>query len=973
MKKISLLSCFVVLFPLAAVALADEVRFNRDIRQILADKCYRCHGPDEKTRESDLRFDLEEAVFQDRDQPVIVRGKPDQSELVRRITSTDPDIHMPPPDAKKPLTDREKTLLQQWIAEGAKWEGHWAFIPPRRVDVPAIPGQPELGAIDCFVRRRLDRENLSPSPVADPVTLTRRLHFDLTGLPPSPAEVDAFAKDPSRAAYEEMVNRLLDSKHFGERMAIYWLDVVRYADSNGYHSDEARAIAPFRDYVIDAFNQNKPYNEFVIEHLAGDLLPDATPEQQIASGFNMLLQTTNEGGAQAKEYLAKYSADRVRNTSSIFLGITMGCCECHDHKFDPFTQKDFYSFAAFFADIQEKGVGNPPAYPVRTPEYDARLRDVETRIAERTAELNTASAELEKEQLAWEQSLNPGSKSSLTLQPWQVIGPFTAASFDDAHTKAFPPETEIDLTKTYGDLKWQQNDKFVDGQIHNLVGDNSATYLYRVIKSGSNMPLELSLGSDDGIRVWLNGTQVLDQKVLRGVAPDQNKLTVNLVAGENRLLLKVSNGSGGYGFYFNPIQTGLPQKVVNALQVPAAERNDQQKRDIADYYRSISPSLKSIRDEITKLEEEKKQIHSALPKTLMTKAGNPRTIRLLNRGNWMDDSGPEMMPAIPARFGALDNGDKRATRLDLANWIVDPSNPLTARTYVNRLWKLFFGHGIATPLDDLGAQGTDPTHPELIDWLAQELIDSGWDTKHMVRLMVTSHAYQQDSRMTEELKLRDPYNKLYARQSRFRLDAEIVRDNALAISGLLVDRVGGPSVKPYQPNGYWRHMNFPKRSWKADPDDNIYRRGLYTWWQRMFLHPSLLAFDAPSREECTVERPRSNTPQQALVLLNDPTYVEAARTFAERILREGGADTGARLDWAYRQAVSRSPRPTETAVLNQVHQAHLAHYHENLEAAKKLIATGRRPVPADIAADELAAWTSVARVILNLHETISRM
>jgi hypothetical protein len=617
------------------------------------------------------------------------------------------------------------------------------------------------------------------------------------------------------------------SPHFGERMAIYWLDVVRYADSNGYHSDEPRQIAPYRDYVIAAFNDNKPFDQFVVEQLAGDLLPDATLPQRVASGFNMLLQTTSEGGAQAKEYLAKYSADRVRNTGTIFLGATMGCCECHSHKFDPYTMKDFYSLAAIFSDIQEQGVGNPPAYPLITDADRKKIQKLDQQLKELRDTAQTETPELAAAQEAWEAS--DGAKAE-----------------------------------------------------------------------------------------------------------------------------------------------GLPEKVAAALKIPAGERSDDQKRELAAHYRSIAPALQSVRDQIAKLEQEKKQLEDSFPRTLMTVSGKPRTIRLLPRGNWMDESGPEMEPAVPEFLGRLDVTDRRVTRLDLANWIVDPNNPLTARTYVNRLWKLFFGRGLALPLDDLGAQGTPPTHPELLDWLATEFVESGWDVKHMVRLMVLSATYRQDSRCPQTLAAADPYNLYYARQSRFRLDAELVRDNALAISGLLAPEIGGRSVKPYQPDGYWQHLNFPTRTWQQDSGDNLYRRGLYTWWQRMFLQPSLLAFDAPSREECTVERPRSNTPQQALVLLNDPTYVEAARTFAARIIAEGGVSLDDRLNWAYRHALSRDVRKQEMAELTKIYERHLTDYRGNVEDAKRLIAVGASATPGDLDPAELAAWTSVARVILNLHETITR-
>ncbi|MCA9262915.1 MAG: PSD1 domain-containing protein [Planctomycetales bacterium] len=830
---------------LTASTWGDTIDFDRDVRPILSNHCYACHGPDENTREADLRLDARDHVFADPATAVIQPGKPQESELVRRILADDPDVRMPPANSKKSLSPAQIDILSRWVAEGATWQTHWAWTRPVRPPVPQLtatrlestPSQDVREAtspsndIDFFIQSRLQSAGLTPSPPADRVTLIRRLSFDLLGLPPSPADVERFVSDTDPLAYEHLVDRLLNSAHYGERMAMYWLDVVRFADSNGYHSDEPRQVAPYRDYVIAVFNGNKPYDQFVIEQLAGDLLPDATLEQKVASGFNMLLQTTNEGGAQAKEYLAKYSADRVRNTGSIFLGVTFGCAECHNHKFDPFTMKEFYSFAAFFADIQEQGVGNPPSYPVATTEQLEHLRELDEQIASLRDQIDNADTpELQVAQQSWETSLQGNQEGNAVMPP----------------------------------------------------------------------PI----------------------RAILAVTPDQ--------------------------------------------------RSETQREELAKHFRNLTPLLAPLREQRTRLETARQAYDRSIPRTLMTVAKEPRPIRVLPRGNWMDDSGPLVSPAVPSFLTSLDASSRPPTRLDLARWIADRQNPLTARAFVNRLWKLFFGQGLAQPLDDLGAQGTAPSHPELLDWLAVEFQESGWDVKHVVRLIVTSATYRQTADPTRLLKERDPYNRLYARQSRFRLDAEMVRDNALAISGLLASDVGGPSVKPYQPAGYWSHMNFPVREWSADTGRDLYRRGLYTWWQRMFLHPSLLAFDAPSREECTVERPRSNTPQQALVLLNDPTYVEAARAFAERILASDAATVDERLRWAYHQALSREPRDSELTVLRAVRDQDAQQYAHDQEAARQLIAIGASQPRAEVDAAELATWTSVARVILNLHETITR-
>jgi Protein of unknown function (DUF1553)/Protein of unknown function (DUF1549)/Planctomycete cytochrome C len=767
-----LLPCIVFGIVTVNASAAAPISFNRDIRPILADKCYACHGPDKNQRKANLHFDTEEAARADLGgRRAIVPGKVDESELVRRITAQD-KTHMPPEKFGKKLSREQIDLLTRWIEEGAKWEKHWSLIAPQRQELPvAFDVKWNKNPIDHFIHDRLRREDLLTVLLleADDRTLIRRLSFDLTGLPPSPEAVDIFFADKSPQAYEKLVDRLLASPHFGERLALYWLDQVRYADTGGYHSDNHRDISLYRDYVIDAFNKNKPFDQFTIEQLAGDLLPSATLETRIASGYNRLLMTTEEGGAQAKEYQAKYAADRVRNVSTVWLGTTLGCCECHDHKFDPFATKEFYRFAAFFADVKEKAVGRQDQDKLPSDEQAAQLK-----------KLNEQIAEVQK-------------------------------------------QTQTDETKK----------------------------------------------------------------------------------------------------------------------------------------------------KLAELQKKKADLEKMIPATLLTTAVSPRVMRVLPRGNWLDDSGEIVTPGVPASLPPLKLQGEQATRLDLAKWLVAADQPLVARVFVNRLWKLMFGQGLVKTLDDFGSQGAWPTHPELLDWLAVEFRESGWDVKHLLKLIVMSRTYRQSAEMDEKLKQRDPYNYLLARQNRFRLDAEMVRDNALAVSGLLVRKVGGASVKPYQPAGYWAMLNFPKREWQNDAGEGLYRRGLYTYWCRTFPHPSLIAFDAPSREECTVERPRSNTPLQALVLLNDPIYVEASRIFAERILK--GADTTEkRIAFAYRQALNRQPLPEEIEVLAAMIEKHWKQYQADKAAATALLSVGDRAAATDLDPAELAAWTSAARVLLNLHETITR-
>ncbi len=770
--------------PLRAMA-ANDVEYNRDIRPILSDKCFFCHGPDPKHREADLRLDVEESAKE----WVIIPGKTDESELVRRMTSPDSSERMPPEESGKKLSAKEIDLLKRWIAQGAKYQPHWAYVPPKKSPAPKVKNQAwPVNWIDHYLLARWENEGLKPSPDADPVTLIRRLSFDLTGLPPMPAEVAAFVKDPSESAYEAIVDRLLASDHFGERMAVYWLDLVRYADTVGYHGDQDHNISPYRDYIIDAFNDNLPFDEFTREQLAGDLLPDSTIDQKIASGYNRLLQTSHEGGVQPKEYLAIYAADRVRNVSNVWMGATVGCAQCHDHKYDPYTAKDFYSLAAFFADIDEA------------------------------------------------KHFKVGSNALPTARP---------------------PEIKV------------------------------------LTKRERNQIAEL-------------------------------------------------------------------EEQVGSLKSQLAEASPSRQSDVERL--------------IAEREQEIEDLRKNARMTMISVSIKPRTMRLLPRGNWLDDSGPIVEPAVPEFLGPIKTDHSRKTRLDLANWLCDSKSGaggLTSRMFVNRLWYLFFGVGISASLDDFGGQGEPPAHPELLDRLAVQFHDGGWDVKKIIKQIVMSRAYRQSSIASIDLVSKDPNNRLYARQSRFRLPAEFVRDTALAVSGLLDPSIGGPSVKPYQPAGYYRHLNFPKRSYHHDTDSRQWRRGVYVHWQRQFLHPMLKAFDAPSREECTAQRPQSNTPLAALTLLNDPTFVEASRVFAERILKEGGKTDDSRLDFAYRRAVSRKPDSYERKLLFDLLEKSRSRYQKEPQAAKELLSTGLAPMPESNVV-EVAAWTSVARALLNMNETITR-
>lgn len=1006
--------CLIVgLIALVAGSLSSAanhpLRFNRDIRSILTDKCFACHGPDAKTVEGGLRLDLPEEATNDAT-GAIVPGSPEESELVRRILSSDGDEVMPPPDSHKSLDETERELLIRWIAEGAQYEAHWAYEPMRGID--AVEDKIKTTAtemIDQTVAARLADEGAEPTPPADRITLIRRLSLDLTGIPPTAEEVHNFVNDPSDDAYTHLVDRLLNSPRFGERMAVYWLDLVRYADTVGYHGDQNVSQSPYRDYVINAFNDNMPYDRFIREQLAGDLLPDATLDQRVASGYNRLNQTTEEGGSQAKEYLAIYFADRVRNVSQVFMGATMGCAQCHDHKYDPYTTRDFYSLGAFFADLDERGVygarSRPPVIRVPSEELQAELDAMDRRITELKNSVGPLREQLIKAQAQWE------SDVIATIADRQEVEQDWVD--DDLVLKANKSGDWNMVGKNKGPVhsgkssRRQQSNDLIQHLFQNatepyVVGKGTRFYAWVHLDS-DDPPSAIMLQFNDGDwthrKVWGSDKIVYGRQdksyagYQRAGALPATGQWVRLEATAEEVGLTEGAKVSGMAFtqFGGTVHwddsgvvalDGMPLDVAEALLTEQGSRSPEQAEAVTNYYVSQSIEMVALQDEIAKQESKRKSAFESAPETVVSKSVTPRTIRILRRGNWMDDSGDVVEPAIPAFLGSLETDGARATRLDLAEWLCRGDNPLTARTMVNRVWSLLFGRGICASVDDLGGQGTYPSYPDLLDALSIEFVRSQWDVKQLIRTIVMSETYRRSSTPTPELRQRDPYNEWFARQGRFTVDAEVVRDAALSISGLLVEGVGGPSVHPYQPEGYYAQLNFPRRTYVADDGKDQYRRGLYTHWQRTFLHPMLKAFDAPSREECTAKRARSNTPLQALVLLNDPTFVEAARVFAERVIRadvdpsdgnqESGGDIQRRLRWAYENAVSRKPDSQITEQLRRIFDSHLRHYQHNVNDAKQLIATGGAPVADDLDAATLAAWTSVARVILNLHETITR-
>lgn len=1009
-----------------------RLEFNHDIRPILSDHCFRCHGPDKSHRKAKLRLDLREVALE---REAFIPGKPEESELIRRINAIGTDDLMPPEDMHKPLSLVQKELLKRWITEGAEYQPHWAYITPIRPAVPALqsPESKARNPIDAFIQRELESRKIQPSPEADRRTLLRRLSLDLIGLPPSPEEIEKFLNDKSPNAYAKQVERLLASPHYGERMAAPWLDLARYADTVGYHGDQNQNVFPYRDYVINAFNANKPFDQFTIEQLAGDLLPNPTVEQKTATAFNRLNMMTREGGAQPKEYLAKYAGDRVRTVSTTWLGSTMGCAECHDHKYDPFSTKDFYSLAAYFADLKQwgvyadynytpnpdlKGVGNdhpfPPEIEVDSPALRNRIQKLQLQReaahaaawkkfrAEKTSgsafeNWQTQSRAFLKQNPDGWLSSNPDvvlklkNTNAVTVTNFSVQADGTITFTREPHAstvvrlsltnqwlaairvQVIPHEVAGEAAKTARRPRRVASDINLSATLRN---DGEATKLaFHFADADAKQPRYLAGQTILGVKdLWRLSTEQEQQtgvwQLERPVQISSNAiLTVSLgTADVASLRVSVSPFATD-----DVLQAGGGAELRVALGRSGFSRAKAETRLVE---RTFLLSTDSAPDFLTKAHEIQRDIvecRDGRAFVQITESREPLVTRVLPRGNWQDETGEIVQPAPPHFLPqAQANGTDRLTRLDLARWLVSPENPLTARTFVNRLWKQFFGAGLSAVVDDLGAQGESPTHPELLDWLAVEFRESGWDVKHIVKLIVTSATYRQAAGLRPDLKDIDPNNRLLASQMPRRLEAELVRDNALAIAGLLNPEIGGPSVHPYQPPDYYVNLQFPDRDYYASKDDRQYRRGVYAWWQRTFLQPMLANFDAPAREECTAIRNASNTPQQALTLLNDPTFVEASRVFAGKIVTAKAATDGQRFDLVFRRSLARAPKPVERESLAKFLAEQRGYYTANPEDAKKLLRVGFASESSSADESELAAWTQVCRVVLNLHETITR-
>ena len=992
-----------------ASAQTAPLDFTREVRPILSKHCFACHGPDAEAREADLSLlDFESAtrelapgIF------AIVPGDPAASELWQRII--DPNDPMPPESAHDELDESERLILKRWIEEGASFSPHWAYVFPDRAS--------DLGSdrsIDTLNVAQLASAGLEPSQPADRVTLLRRVSFDLGGLPPTLEEVDAFLNHSGEDAYHVVVDRLLASDHFGERFATKWLDLVRYADTVGYHGDQEHHTWPFRDWVIQALNENMPFDRFTLEQLAGDLLPDAGQSQLIASGYNRLLQTTHEGGLQLKEYRAIYMADRVRNASEVWMGATLGCAQCHDHKYDPFTARDFHAFGAFFADIDDEehlrkpydGLNTTPTRrspEMRVIDHDDRQHraTLEAAVKEAQQSLDAATAQLEKRQPAWERELSARlarrtpvetiwvddvldtggrSQGDWSFDRTPGLEPIRGEAYrrqsSDGLTQHYTVETTKTLVVQPDDqiMAWVHLDPANPPKAVMLQANVEGNWEHRAVWGGDQITYGRRADDHDGYR-RMGDLPTLGEWVrlevsarLLGINPDE-KIT--------GIAFTQFGGIVHWDACSILADTVAPAALVEALATPPSSRTETAREILRARHASEAPSVLEATARHRAALAAATAFDSMLPRTLFTRAlETPRDVRILRRGDWMDESGEIVLPAVPTFLGQLEP-EGRADRLELARWLVTPAaqggvGELTARVFVNRIWEMLLGEGLCPSVEDFGGQGRPPSDPALLDHLAIRFIDSGWNIKQLVREIVLSNTYQRSSIPTPAQTDADPGNLLFARQSRHRLSAEAIRDTALSIGGILVDRVGGPSVKPPQPGGYYRHLNFPVRRYQAANDDNQWRRGVYVHWQRQFLHPMLKAFDAPTREACTARRDTSNTPLAALVLMNDPVFLEAARGLAQRLLSIPFDQDDERLLHAMRIATSRQADPEEVRILRDVLTQARRDFAASPASAAAFVAIGGSPIPKDIATIELAAWMQVSRAILNLHETFNR-
>ena len=1038
------LSLIALSLPLAASA--APIDFAREIRPLLSEHCFACHGPDSNKRKAGLRLDVKDSAFgkAESGEVAIVPGDLAKSELLRRVISPDKDEVMPPPKEHKKLKPEQVETLKRWIGEGANWTGHWAFQP---VTEPAVPNVEHRTSnieqrIDRFVGARLEKEKLWFSPEEEKARLLRRVTLDLTGLPPSIAETDGFLADTSANAYEKAVDRVLASPHFGERLAIPWLDLARYGDTSGYHNDSLRDMWLWREWVVKAFNANMPFDQFTIEQVAGDLLPDATIDQKIASGFHRNVMTSDEGGLIEAEYLNLYVVDRVATTGVTWLGLTVACAQCHDHKYDPITQRDFYQVYAFFHNVPENGKDgvrdrNPqPFLRVPTPEQAAeaaRLDGENAGLEKQKQEIATA---VDAKQIEWEKQIAASGQAT------EPAGPLVRIPLD-----ADGSGTGIDGKPLVGELKGEAT--FTEGAVGQSLrvekkgwieyGDKFGFEKDQAFTVSAWLRLKPQGGSPFGKMESSAATRGWDLE-FHGTRPSFhliNQWPANAISvqGERDLpvdtflhLLVTYDGSGkaaGLKMYVNgqpektkaqfdtltdtiktpepfsigrrgaagPTFTGrvddfriydraLPPNEVAALgggatfaiaAIPLEKRTPEQKAQLQKFFRETqAPELTEAEKKVAEIRKAKETLERQIPNTMvMSEMEKPRDTFIKVRGAY-DQNGEKVAPAAPAFLPQVPPraDGKPLNRLDFAKWLVAKDQPLTARVTINRWWAMLFGNGLVKTVNDFGAQGEWPSHPELLDWLAADFMKD-WSVKRAIKQIVLSQTYRQSSRVSPQLLEKDSENRLLARGPRQRLDAEIIRDNALAIGGILNEKLGGKSIKPEQPPGTWEINEMGGYNYDKSKGDDLYRRGLYVYWRRSTVYPSFITLDAPTREFCTAQRAKTSTPLQSLVLMNDPVFVEAARAFAQRILKEGGPDNASRLKFAWRLALARPPSEQEIGILAKTLETQLATYTQDKPAAAALVKVGDLPKPANADDSELAAWTAMGNVLLNLNETIT--
>ena len=1014
-----------------------KIDFNRDIRSILSNNCFKCHGPDETERQADLRLDIKLKGLKELEDGglLIVPGHSAKSELYKRIANKDQDEKMPPVDSGKHLTKEQIALIKAWIDQGAVWKEHWAFRRPVRPKLPKIKTEHEKNVrnpIDRFIIARLEKEGLKPAIESNKESLIRKVTFDLSGLPPTIEQIDAFLKDNSPGAYEKVVDRLLKSPQYGEHMTRYWLDAARYGDTHGLHLDNVRSLWPYRDWVIKAFNDNMPFDQFTVEQLAGDLLPNPTLEQRIATGFNRCNVSTSEGGSIAAEYLVRYAVDRVETTSTVWMGLTMGCAVCHDHKFDPLSQKEFYQLFAYYYSLNERAMdGNallpPPTVRVPSAEQKTQQQMYQDRIATLKQDITTKVASIhyvdpfagktrpatKRDEFVWiDDAIPKGAKPSANgtgSGKWEFVSKKQHPVYSG---KKSSTRTSKGLSQHY----------FQGAPKGLRVGEGDVFFAY-VYLDPKNPPKEIMLQFNDGSwehrAIW--GENLINWGRLKtgsrrplGKLPQKGKW-VRLEVPVNKVGLKPGSIVNGWAFTqfdgtvywdkagivtktpqdgsdFNSLlaweqiqkeakKPSIPKNIDNAIKVAKEKRTKAQQKIIRDYfvenvYSEGKKILAPLRNEINKVNKQLADLNKKIPGTMvMEDLKKHRDTYVLVRGEYdKPDKKQKVEPGVPAIFPPLPK-NAPPNRLALAKWLVRDDHPLTARVIVNRYWQHYFGTGIVKTSEDFGSQGDWPSHPKLLDWLATEFLKTGWDVKKMQKLIVMSGTYRQSSKVDPLKNRKDPQNRLLSRGPRFRLDAEMIRDNALFVSGLLVEKIGGPSVKTYQPEGLWRAVGYTDSNtakFKQDKGEKLFRRSMYTFWKRTSPPPSMSTFDAPSRESCTVRRERTNTPLQALTLLNDVQFVEAARHFAARIMKDGGKTAEDKIIFAFRSATGRKPTAAEIAVVLDVYETHRQHFQNHQKEAKKLLSIGDTKLDKKLGLVEHAAWTMVANLLLNLDETITK-